>query len=381
MVFIGVFLIIWGLVFGRGMYDHFFKWPVWLKEYRQVWQETADKLGLTAELSGSWGEWGLRGVVSGHPLRVFQKCASEYGIFTRLELGFPPRLHGLLQFEWSAFETMKEMLAPDVQLGIPELDLNFRIHSTAPTLLQALFTDALVSSEFLKWAEPNASIFEPHKFVRLGISRIVRQPNVRPRQHTDRYENLEDTIHETIAIVDLFCDALDRFAETLASRTGLTRGAEVVRHLPRFEGTRDGVQIGMCEASEGDGLLLTATLSTPVDPTLTIVAKNAETAPATTDRVPMRDPILDAHVHVSTEHPEATRALLTQDQTREDLLALMMAHPNAQLKDGTVSLLVPTVDPDTVAAALDDVVALAVSLSADRSARMARVVRAAATRG
>ena len=95
----------------------------------------------------------------------------------------------------------------------------------------------------------------------------------------------------------------------------------------------------------------------------------------------MRDPILDAHVHVSTEQPEATRALLTQDQTREDLLALMMAHPNAQLKDGTVSLLVPTVDPDTVAAALDDVVALAASLSADRSAPRSRVVQAAATRG
>ena len=132
LVFMGAFLIIFGLVCAKAMHYHHFTWPVLIKEHRQVWQETADKLGLTAELSGSRGEWGLQGAVSGHPLRVFQKRDSEGGVHTILELGFPPRLHGLIQFKRSAFETLKEMVAPDVQLGIPDLDLNFRIHSTAP---------------------------------------------------------------------------------------------------------------------------------------------------------------------------------------------------------------------------------------------------------
>ena len=152
---------------------------------------------------------------------------------------------------------------------------------------------------------------------------------------------------------------------------------EVARNLPRFEGTRDGVHIDLRQPATGDGLQLAATLSTPVDSTLTIVAQQADDASLTGDRVPMLDPILDAHVYVSTKQPEAARALLTRDQTREDILALMMPYPNARVHNGTITLLVPTVDPDTVAAALDDVVALAASLSTPRAGEVSRAGAAA----
>ena len=113
-------------------------------------------------------------------------------------------------------------------------------------------------------------------------------------------------------------DALDRFTETLASRTGLTRGAEVVRHLPRFEGTRDGLQIGMCEASEGDGLLLTVTSPHPSTRRSPSLQKRRNRA---------RDHRPGVHAR---PHPRCPRACidraarggsraLTQDQTREDL--------------------------------------------------------------
>ena len=335
-----------------------------IEAHREVWSDVAAKLGLTAKLSGSYRDWRLRGMVSGHRLEV-SYVEIEHGDSPMcLEVWYPPKLLGLACLEPSMLEAVKERLSPDVQLGIPDLDRNFRIRSAAPTLLQALFVDASVVSGFRTTAG------------QLGESSVKRLFELRVKDSKNN-NNLEEIIVESISLINLLADALDRFSDTLASRTQLVIVPEVARNLPRFEGTRDGVHIDLRQPDTGDGLQLTATPASSVEPTLTIVAKQADDASLTGDRVPMLDPILDAHVHVSTEQPEATRALLTRDQTREDILALMMAHPNARVHHGTVTLLVPTVDPDTVAAALDDVVALAASLSTPRAGEVSRAGAAA----
>ena len=357
-------------------YQHLFVRPGQIRDYRQEWQDVADRLGLTAALPDKFLHWSLRGAVSGNRLEVVHQDGGDGTDYALLEMWYPPRLEGLACFRWSTVKNFigslceRQLAASRIPLGIPDLDRNYRVQSTAPTLLQALFRDAAVVSGF--------GLIRGRKAERItwGASTIRRRILVHYIPSVS-WDDLEECIRETAAIIDLLADALDRFSDTLASRTQLTIVPEVARNLPRFEGTRDGVHIDLRQPATGDGLQLTATPATPVEPTLTIVAQQADNASLTGARVPMLDPILDAHVHVSTKQPEATRALLTQDQTREDILALMMAHPNARVHHGTVTLLVPTVDPDTVAAALDDVAALAASLSTPRAGEVSRAGAAA----
>ena len=349
------------------------------KKLRLQWQAVSDKLDLTADLSGPSETWTMRGVLADCKVLIKNHDDGE-GVVTLIEVQYPQRLAGLLQSiqplsQPSLLKVLKTIVAPDVQVGVPSFDAQHRIYSTAPTLLQALFTDAGVS----EWARAYSpmSQYNVPRLTKTGIQAL------RSYVRTDTHDHLEETLQESISLITLFTDALDRFADTLAARTGLTIVAEIPRNLPRFEGVRQGVAIDLRQPADGDGLQLTATIPTPVTAALTIVAKEADQAPASVDGVPMLDPILDAHVTVSTEEVEAARALLRQDQTREDLMALMMTHPNARVMNGVVSLHVPTVDPDTVAAALDDMVSLASSLSADRqeqpSAAGQRAARAQTT--
>ena len=340
--------------------------PRLLHKCRASWQLTADKLGLSANISGPLKSWTMQGVVSGYEVDL--RAEKHDQMLAVVKVSFPPRLLDLLQIQLSALDFIKSKLVSDIQVGIPSFDRWFRVCSTAPSLVQALFTDERVC----EWASEHDGLPQSNACcIPGGVQR-----HLQPLREDDR-DHLEERIVECIALIELFTDALDRFSDALASRTQLAIVPEVARNLPRFEGTRDGVHIDLRQPATGDGLQLTATPATPVEPTLTIVAQQADNASLTGARVPMLDPILDAHVHVSTKQPEATRALLTQDQTREDILALMMAHPNARVHHGTVTLHVPTVDPDTVAAALDDVVALAASLSTPRAGEVSRAGAAA----
>lgn len=353
--------------FGLLAYQRVVAQPRRVQDRRRGWQDVAHALGLKATTAGPPLRWTMHGAVSGHTVGLWHE-PDEDGHHPVLEVGYPRPLEGLLQIQQSGFEPLANLLRPDIQVGIPDFDHRFRIHSTAPTLLQALFTDEAVHD----WACSHEG--RPDLTPCLGPCGVERELGT-----LGRPEALEATIHECIALVQLFTGALDRFTVTLAGRTGLTILPEVLRHLPRLEGARGGVHVDLRQPAEGDGLQLTATVSAPVDPALTIVALQAGSASETGDRVPTLDPILDAHVRVSTVQPEATRSLLTRARTREDLLALMMAHPSARVVGGTVTLLVPTVDPGTVAAALDDVVALAASLSAGRADRVSQAVEAAAS--
>lgn len=350
-----------GLFFCATMYVRFIAWPALLEDHRQSWQTTADTLGLTTDVSGPPEHWTMQGVVSGLEVHLRNEDVED-GVFTEFEVWYPLPLVGLLQIQMSSLEVFQNGLNPDIQVGIPDFDLRFRVQSTAPTLLQALFSDDRVHD----WACGYSDSPHDQRLESRGIYRTLRTFQKRSP------DTLEDTIHECVSLANLFTDALDRFCDRLTSRTGLSKVSGIARNLPPFAGTRDGVHIDLRQPATGDGLQLTATPATPVEPTLTIVAQQADNASLTGARVPMLDPILDAHVHVSTKQPDATRALLTRDQTREDILALMMAHPNARVHNGTVTLLVPTVDPDTVAAALDDVVALAASLSTPRAGEVSR---------
>jgi len=363
LVWLGIVVLL-----GAKLYGRFIAWPALLADHRRSWQATADKLGLTTEVTGPPQHWTMQGAVSGREVQLRNEALKE-GVLTEFAVWYPLPLVGLVQIQMASFEAFRNGLNPDIQVGIPDFDHRFRVQSTAPTLLQALFTDDRVRD----WACGVSESPHNQRFESRGIYRSLRT------FETSAPDPLEETIHECVALANLFTGALDRFCDKLSRRTGLSRVSGIARNLPPLAGTRDGVHIDLRQPATGAGLQLTATPATPVDSTLTVVSQQADDASWTGDRVPMLDPILDAHVHVSTEQPEAICALLTQDQTREDMLALMMAHPNARVHNGTVTLLVPTVDPDTVAAALDDVVALAASLSTPRAGEVSRAVADAVT--
>ncbi|HCH64203.1 MAG TPA: hypothetical protein DFR83_15475, partial [Deltaproteobacteria bacterium] len=172
-------------------------------------------------------------------------------------------------------------------------------------------------------------------------------------------EALAPLLDDTLAIFIQLSAALDRYSETLASRSGLRIVPRYVRNLPRFTGVREGARIKLRQARQGDGMRLQITIPDPVDDGLVLRSKQQ----ASGAEVPMLDPILDGHVAVETAQPEAVRTHLGCDQVREDVLALVMGYPDAQVSEGTITVTIPSCEPAKVLTAIDDALALARSLS------------------
>lgn len=173
-------------------------------------------------------------------------------------------------------------------------------------------------------------------------------------------EDLQRMVADAAGIARRLVDRGEAVLAQRAEALGLTVAPGSRGTARRFEGRRDGVEVRVQQDEGTTTGAVTATVAAPALPDL-VVQPRADAAGAPP---PLGDLILDRMVAVHTADRDTARDRLTRDDARAALLTVVPGRAGATVEGGRVVVPVPDLDPETLAAAVADAVALARELGA-----------------